>query len=184
MLKRLFADAFYGPASRSGAAVEQAATHAQMRLGTAIAPSQGQMRLGTAVAPSQGQTRLGTAVAPSYAHMRLGTAVAPGTARIGTASSGEGGARPMTSNKVIQCSKHTACQAQTRLHLHLATDKSLPNDSRSATTSVTMRLSKAAMALKVAIRGRTSAKRLSYSQHCLVFRAQGTGQHLEGGLTP
>lgn len=87
ILKILFAEAFYRPASRSGAVFDQATTHTQMRLGTAMAPSSGQMRLGTAVAPS-------------YAHMRLGTAVAPGTAGMGTASSGEGGARPMTSNKV------------------------------------------------------------------------------------
>ncbi|KAL0039331.1 hypothetical protein WJX79_003743 [Trebouxia sp. C0005] len=80
------AEAFFRPASRSGAAFDQAPSHAQMRLGTAISPSTGQMRLGTAVAPS-------------YAQMRLGTAIAPGTARLGTASSGDSGARPMTSNK-------------------------------------------------------------------------------------
>jgi len=81
------AEAFFRPASRSGAAFDQPPSHAQMRLGTAISPSAGQMRLGTAVAPS-------------YAQMRLGTAIAPGTARLGTASSGDSGARPMTSNKV------------------------------------------------------------------------------------
>ncbi len=80
------AEAFFRPASRAGAAFDQPPSHAQMRLGTAIGPSPGQMRLGTAMAPS-------------YAQMRLGTAIAPGTARLGTASSGEGGARPMTSNK-------------------------------------------------------------------------------------
>ena len=86
----LVADAFYRPASRSGAAFDQGASHTQMRLGTAVAPFPGQIRIGTAVAPS-------------YAQMRLGTAIAPGTARLGTASSGEGGARPMTSNKVFSC---------------------------------------------------------------------------------
>ena len=83
----LAAEAFFRPASRSGAAFDHPPSHAQMRLGTAIGPSAGQMRLGTAVAPS-------------YAQMRLGTAIAPGTARLGTASSGDSGARPMTSNKV------------------------------------------------------------------------------------
>ena len=73
------------------------------------------MRLGTAIAPSQGQMRVGTAVAPSYAQMRLGTAIAPGTARLATASSGEGGARPMTSNKVL-CSTVLVFLYSTVLH--------------------------------------------------------------------
>ena len=78
-----------------------------MRLGTAMGPAPEQMRLGTAVGAAPGQMRLGTAVAPSYAHMRLGTAIAPGTARLGTASSGDSGARPMTSNKA-SISRHSS----------------------------------------------------------------------------
>lgn len=83
----ILADAFARPSSRAGTAFGQP-------------PTQGQMRLGTAVAIPYSQMRLGTAVAPTYNQMRLGTAVMLGTARLGTAFSGEGTNRPMTSNKV------------------------------------------------------------------------------------